>query len=48
MESLHEMGHPDYSDTIFPYKVKCSDSTSKLKQLVSFTKLLNTNDSMFK
>ena len=44
MESLYEMGHPDYSDEIFPYKLKCSTNISELKELVSCKILLIAND----
>ena len=35
MESLYEMGHPGYSDVVFPYEFKCSANISELKELVS-------------
>ena len=40
MESLHEMGHPDYSDGIFPYECDCSTDISELKKLVNCKLLL--------
>ena len=43
MESLYEMGHPDYSD-VFPYELKCSTNISELKELVSCKILLIAND----
>ena len=44
MESLYEMGHPDYSDVAFPYELKCSANISELKDLVSCKILLIAND----
>ena len=44
MESLYEMGHPDYSDVAFPYELKCSANISELKELVSCKILLIAND----
>ena len=44
MESLYEMGHPDYSDVVFPYELKCSTNISELKKLVSCKTLLIAND----
>ena len=44
MESLYEMGHPDYSDVVFPYESKCSTNISELKELVSYKILLIAND----
>ena len=41
MESLYEMGHPDYSDNVFPYELKCSTNIS---ELVSCNILLIAND----
>ena len=40
MESLHEMGHPDYSDTIFPYECDCSTDIFELKKLVSYNNII--------
>ena len=44
MESLYEMGHPNYSDNFFPYELKCSTNISELKMLVSCKILLIAND----
>ena len=44
VESLHQMGHPDYSDVVFPYKIKCSTNISELKELVSCKILIIAND----
>ena len=35
MESLYEMGHPDYSESAFPHEVKCSANIFELKEVVS-------------
>ena len=36
MESLREMGHPEYyNDDVFPYEVKSSANVSELVKLVS-------------
>lgn len=42
MESLYDMGHPDYSESVFPHEVKCSVDIFKLKQVVSSRKCSNT------
>lgn len=38
MESLYDMGHPDYSESAFPHKVKCSAKSFELKEVVSSRK----------
>ena len=47
VESLHEMGHPYYSDKVFPYELKCSTNISELKELVSCKTLLVASGCMF-
>lgn len=38
MESLYDMGYPDYSESAFPHEVKCSVNIFELKEVVSSTK----------